>query len=360
MRARRRLARIFPAPRVRRTLFRAPLSWTVPPAAALVAGFLGGPVAALIALAYALLGVVAYRRMRTAGRRREQRSATLDALADTAAALRAGARRPEVPAGDADIQSHVDAAVALAERTGAPLADLLDRIEEEHRAAARRAARGEAEAAGSHATVLLLLLLPIGGLLLGELIGVRGVPILLRTPIGAGCAAGALLLQVAGVAWMARIARPARPGTPDRRARRDLPLAAELLAAVLRSGVPVDHGVLAVADVLPLGDRLARVGRALRLGAPAEAAWRHLAGLDGARRLVTAAIRSAGSGAALASTLHRVAADLRAEAADQAEARARRAAVLLVLPLGLCFLPAFVLAGLAPVVIAVAGQITTR
>jgi len=100
------------------------------------------------------------------------------------------------------------------------------------------------------------------------------------------------------------------------------------------------------------------VGRALRLGADAGTAWRHLADLDGASRLISAAVRSAGSGAALATTLRRIAADLRADDADRAEARARRAAVLLVLPLGLCFLPAFVLAGLAPVVIAVVGRLS--
>ncbi|NUT32199.1 MAG: secretion system protein, partial [Hamadaea sp.] len=115
--------------------------------------------------------------------------------------------------------------------------------------------------------------------------------------------------------------------------------------------------VLAVASALPLGERLTRVGRALRLGAPAESAWRHLSDLDGAARLVTTAVRSAGSGAALAAGLQRIAGDLRADEADRVEARARRAAVLLVLPLGLCFLPAFVLAGLTPVVIAVVGEL---
>jgi hypothetical protein len=34
-----------------------------------------------------------------------------------------------------------------------------------------------------------------------------------------------------------------------------------------------------------------------------------------------------------------------------------RAGVLIVLPLGLCFLPAFVLAGLVPVVVAVLGDV---
>nr|WP_253763776.1 type II secretion system F family protein [Hamadaea flava] len=204
-------------------------------------------------------------------------------------------------------------------------------------------------------TAVLLLILPVGGVALGHFIGVDSVAVLLRTPIGGACALAAASLQLAGLLWVRRIA-VARP--PRDRHQRDLPLAAELLGAVLRVGVPVDHGVLAVARALPLGERLTRVGRALRLGAAPAEAWRHLADLDGAQRLITAAIRSAGSGAALAATLRRIAGDLRAAEADRAEARARRAAVLLVLPLGLCFLPAFVLAGLAPVVIAVVGQLS--
>jgi pilus assembly protein TadC len=39
------------------------------------------------------------------------------------------------------------------------------------------------------------------------------------------------------------------------------------------------------------------------------------------------------------------------------EAAARRAGVLVVLPLGLCFLPAFVFAGLVPVIVAVLGDV---
>lgn len=41
----------------------------------------------------------------------------------------------------------------------------------------------------------------------------------------------------------------------------------------------------------------------------------------------------------------------------RAEASARRAGVLIVLPLGLCFLPAFILAGLVPVIVAVLGDV---
>ncbi|WP_246273792.1 type II secretion system F family protein [Phytohabitans houttuyneae] len=146
----------------------------------------------------------------------------------------------------------------------------------------------------------------------------------------------------------------------EARARRlrevaDLPLAADLIAAGLRAGAPVDHAAAAVAEAIggPLGERLARVARALRLGAEPVEAWGHIAPVAGAGRMAQAAIRSSASGAALAGALSRLADDLRADHAVAGEAAARRAGVLIVLPLGLCFLPAFILAGLVPVLIAV-------
>lgn len=139
----------------------------------------------------------------------------------------------------------------------------------------------------------------------------------------------------------------------------ELPLAADLLAVALRGGAPVDRATAAVADALPgpLGDRLARVGRVMRLGGTPAEAWAQLAPVEGADRLVRAAVRSAEHGSALAGALGRLADDLRADRAVATEAAARRAGVLIVLPLGLCFLPAFVLAGLVPVIVAILGDV---
>ncbi|WP_433530947.1 type II secretion system F family protein [Micromonospora sp. CA-263727] len=143
------------------------------------------------------------------------------------------------------------------------------------------------------------------------------------------------------------------------RAAADLPLAADLLAAALRAGAPVERSVLAVADALggPLADQLSRVGRTLQLGGGPQEAWAHLATVPGGPRIATAAVRSASSGAALAGALTRLADDLRADRAVAIESAARRAGVLIVLPLGLCFLPAFILAGLVPVIVAVLGDV---
>jgi pilus assembly protein TadC len=152
---------------------------------------------------------------------------------------------------------------------------------------------------------------------------------------------------------------PAEVREARRRAVADLPLCADLLAAALKAGAPVDRAASAVADALggPLGERLDRTARSLRLGAEPAEAWAHLADVTGAPRLIAAAIRSSASGGALAGALIRLADDLRADRAVAAEAAARRAGVLIVLPLGLCFLPAFVLAGLVPVLVAVLGDV---
>jgi Flp pilus assembly protein TadB len=171
-----------------------------------------------------------------------------------------------------------------------------------------------------------------------------------------------LALAVAVAAGLDMLLRRLEPAAERRRRlaeTADLPVAADLIAAALRSGSPIDRAVGCVAGALggPLGERLTTVGRELQLGGEPADAWRHLAAIPGGDRLALAAVRSARSGAAMAEALSRVADDLRSERAAAAEAAARRAAVLVVLPLGLCFLPAFVLAGLVPVIVAVLGDV---
>ncbi|HEX5541064.1 MAG TPA: type II secretion system F family protein [Micromonospora sp.] len=170
---------------------------------------------------------------------------------------------------------------------------------------------------------------------------------------GPGLVAGALV--AVGLDRLLRRLESAADRSRRLREAADLPLAADLLAATLRSGAPLDRAVSAVADALagPLGQRLGTVGRALHLGGRPEEAWAHLSPVPGAERMMNAATRSSASGAALAGALTRLAEDLRADRATAAEAAARQAGVLIVLPLGLCFLPAFILAGLVPVIVAV-------
>jgi pilus assembly protein TadC len=165
---------------------------------------------------------------------------------------------------------------------------------------------------------------------------------------------GGLAAGLGCARWVAR-----RPPSAGRGLATELSFAVDLVAAALRAGAPPDAAARLVADAMggSVGERLRLVDRSLRLGVPPGRAWAQLGDGDEGGRVARAAQRSGDSGAALAGALGRVADDLRADAVLAAEARARTAGVLVVLPLGLCFLPAFVLIGLVPVVVAVVGGV---
>ncbi|MET9604051.1 type II secretion system F family protein [Streptomyces sp. NPDC006512] len=146
-------------------------------------------------------------------------------------------------------------------------------------------------------------------------------------------------------------------GVDPREAERQLPFAADLLAACLAAGAGPVEAAEVVGESLggPVGERLAMAGAELRLGGEPGSAWGRLAGIPGARGLAECLERAARTGAPAAEPVSRIAAALRAERMRQAGARAQRAAVLVTAPVGLCFLPAFLAVGVAPVVIGMAS-----
>jgi Flp pilus assembly protein TadB len=143
-----------------------------------------------------------------------------------------------------------------------------------------------------------------------------------------------------------------------RRARivAELPMAIDLLAACLRGGGAWHESVEAVADAVggPLGTELDRVAARIRLGADPAEEWLSLTADPTLAPLGRAAARAATGGAPVAGTLARLARDQRRTARAAASARARTAGVRAVAPLGLCFLPAFVLLGIVPAVAGIA------
>jgi pilus assembly protein TadC len=170
---------------------------------------------------------------------------------------------------------------------------------------------------------------------------------------------GPVLGAAVGLAAYRWLGRVPSADPQDRTVESELPFAAELLASALQGGAAPDVAARCVADAMrgPTADRLRKVHRSLQLGAPAEEAWSYLGDIAGARRIAQAATRSQHSGAAFAGSLRRLAEDLRADRLIAADAASRRAGVLIVLPLGLCFLPAFLLAGLVPVIVAILGDV---
>lgn len=132
----------------------------------------------------------------------------------------------------------------------------------------------------------------------------------------------------------------------------DLPVALELLVSCLSSGMPLREALPRVSELItgPLGRELGRVTKRIELGDAEESSWRVLAAEPILGRIARDAARAAETGAPLAEIFVRHADDARAERQTAVQARARTAGVRSVLPVTLCFLPAFFLVGVVPVI----------
>ncbi|WP_438486796.1 type II secretion system F family protein [Streptomyces sp. S186] len=185
--------------------------------------------------------------------------------------------------------------------------------------------------------------------------------------VAAGCVAvllGGVTGVLAGpaVGWGAyRWLRWQRASAADRasaaRVAAELAPAGDLLAACLAAGAGPREAAEAVGRSLDgaVAERLRHIAAELRLGGEPAAVWPRLAELPGAEALARCMERAGISGAPAVEPASRVAAELRAEWGRTAAARARRAGVLVTLPLSGCFLPAFLVLGVAPVLIGLAS-----
>jgi tight adherence protein B len=216
MRARRRLRTLRGTKTTRHWTLRYPRSLSAVlvggPSAAI--GVAAGPVAGSLAAVYGLLAAIFWLRHRRSAAEAVARANALDALAALAADLRAGlapepARAAAQPLLDAVplVRDRVATAWRVADVTGAPLADLLDRLEVDLRSLERVRLAAAAHAAGTRATAGLLVVLPVAGIAVGYGMGADPLHVLLHTPVGGACALAGVLLQVAGIVWTNRLAR---------------------------------------------------------------------------------------------------------------------------------------------------------
>lgn len=173
-----------------------------------------------------------------------------------------------------------------------------------------------------------------------------------------GCAA-APVVACAANAYLAKA--EAQAAARRRRARlvADLPTAADLLAACLLAGAAPVDAVAAVATAVggPLGAELRSASAAIRLGGDPARRWMALAEHRELAVLARALARSGIGGAPPAERIARIADDYRSRRRRDFAAAARRASVRATLPLGVCFLPAFLLIGVVPVAIGLAGPL---
>ena len=249
------------------------------------------------------------------------------------------------------------ASCRLSTALGAPLADILQTV------AGGVAESGQAEAsrraalAGPRTTARLLAYLPVVGLGLGMLVGADPASLLLDGGVGSAVGALGIVLMAVGHLVTRRLIRAA---TADGDAV-DEALVLDLAAAALSAGASVPGVLTALGEALE-EEGAGVVGRALLLGAPWEEAWQ--APDDEQWRAQRSRLESClrpgwEDGASPAALLAATAASLRAGRHARDEEAAERLAVRLVLPLGACHLPAFVILGIAPVVASVGMSMLT-
>ncbi len=223
-----------------RVSFRTPVGLGI--AALVVAGSLATSRPSLVILAATAAGAAAFaarqvalsRRSKTAVQTRAETSLGLDllaaelragiqprhalaALADDVPALRsaataavhggdvAAALRAAGAAPGAEALVDMAGAWQVAERSGAPLAGVLDRVASSVRQDADVDRDIQAEAAPARATGRLMAGLPLLGLSLGAGMGADPVQVLTGTVVGAACLAAGVALACIGVSWVDRI-----------------------------------------------------------------------------------------------------------------------------------------------------------
>lgn len=131
----------------------------------------------------------------------------------------------------------------------------------------------------------------------------------------------------------------------------------ELLAVCLAAGSSMGHALDVVAQVS--GEETAavleRVSAPMGVGVVEQQAWLELQSDEAWRQVASDVARSARSGTSLVEVLQVHAEEARMIAEEQALQSARTAGVRSVVPLMACFLPAFVLVGVLPIIAGLLG-----
>lgn len=164
--------------------------------------------AAAGAIGSATAGVILSRSARDR-RRRRLAARLVESVGTLAADLRAGQQPAEALAalggGPAPQDRAVRAVWTVSERSGAPAAAVLDRVEQDLRAREAQDREIAAQLAGARSTAGLLAILPVFGIGLGAAMGAHPMTVLLGEPRGQLALVVGAALAASGVLWTARI-----------------------------------------------------------------------------------------------------------------------------------------------------------
>ncbi|GAB3119689.1 hypothetical protein [Glaciibacter psychrotolerans] len=250
------------------------------------------------------------------------------------------------------------AAWSVATEAGAPLAGCLRDLAQAFRHIGQLHRDLDVAVAGPAATARMVMVLPIIGILFGTVMGFDTLRTLFLTVPGVLCLGVGALLLVLAARWNRRLLRSARaqsvaPG-----------LELDLTAIALAGGGSIDgaRALVAVAQRRFLSGNdeppstattttdavaVARSGTGSRIESDSEPGSES----DGLRDSVLDLAERAGVPAA--ELLRSEAEQLRRQARSEGQQRAEALAVTLMIPLGVCVLPAFMLVGVMPLLLGV-------
>lgn len=259
----------------------------------------------------------------------------------------------------------------MSESAGAPLATSLERAAEHAEERIDALLGRQSALAAPRATGRILSWLPLLGLGLGVLMGSDPVGVLTGSILGALTGLLGLGLAFAGRRWTAALVHRAevesirtvnagseaeKPASPADAAPVDTALVLELLAAQLRAGLAPLAALGTLAEALN-SRPLRTVCQRLQMGSGWGSAWSgSAAGTFGELR---DALAPAYTGGAPSTALLLSLADAhRLSERRAAERAAGKLSVALVVPLGLCSLPAFICLGIVPILISLLPTLT--
>lgn len=232
------------------------------------------------------------------------------------------------------------AAWEVATQAGAPLAGCLRELAASFRELGQVHRDLTVALAGPAATARMVMALPVVGILFGSLMGFNTLRTLFLTVPGAICLVAGAGLMLAGSRWNRRLVRAARARDPTPGLQLDL------TAIGMAGGGSVDRArTLVRSTVERFGlDRPDRPGAD---GSDSDAAITRVLDLSGR------------AGVPAAELLRSEADQLRRDARSEGQRRAATLAVTLMIPLGVCVLPAFMLVGVVPLLLTVLSSTLT-